>query len=216
MSDVYHPKLTANVQMPGQEVSETAARAASPIYNFPTATTSIHGPAYVPTPIEKGGKLGYASWGGLGMVILDLTTPTAPKVVSNWTPPLVAGKGLAVHTIDVTRLNRGFVIVTPEEYGAGCDTPRLENFILDLKDPAHPKEITKLPSPTPPPGAPYKTFCGRYGRFGTHNAPHLKAPGKAAANFTCYTWFNAGLQCGERGICEELDLDQMYDVYNRG
>ena len=52
-----------------------------------------------------------------------------------------------------------------------------------------------LPSPVPPAEAPYKSFCGRYGRFGTHNAPHLKAPGKADPNFTCYTWFNAGLQC---------------------
>ncbi len=196
VSDVMKPKLAANWHMPGQQVGEAAARATSEAYTDPNAATSIHGPVYVPKPIEAGGRYGYGSWGGLGMVINDLSDPAHPKMVSNWTPsPHVSGKGLAVHTIDVARLNRGFVIVTPEEYGAGCGTPRFESFILDIRDLAHPKKLAMLPSPVPPAEAPYKSFCGRYGRFGTHNAPHLKAPGKADPNFTCYTWFNAGLQC---------------------
>lgn len=195
VSNITKPRLVANWHVPGQRKDEVEARKASGPYNDPTAMTSIHGPVYVPTPIEKGGKLGYGSWGGLGMVIQDLSDPANPKMVSNWVPPSVGGRGLAVHTVDVTRLYRGFVIVTPEEFGAGCNTPRMHAYIMDVRDPAKPTVISELPFPTPPPEAPYKSFCGRYGRFGAHNAPHLKAPGKANPNFTCYSWFAAGLQC---------------------
>jgi len=48
--------------------------------------------------------------------------------------------------------------------------------------------------PTPPQDAPYGTFCDKRGRFGPHNPPHLKAPGKPQANFTAYSFFNAGAQ----------------------
>jgi hypothetical protein len=195
VSDITKPKLVSNWHMPGQVISEAAERAASAIYADPSAMTWIHGPVYVPKPIEAGGRYGYGSWGGLGMVINDLSDPAHPTMVANWVPPRVAGRGLAVHTIDVTRLNRGFVIVTPEEFGAGCDTPRMGSYVLDVHDPAKPVKLADLPFPIPPKEAPYTSFCGRYGRFGAHNAPHLKAPGEANPNFTCYSWFAAGLQC---------------------
>jgi hypothetical protein len=51
-----------------------------------------------------------------------------------------------------------------------------------------------LPVPVPPSDAPYRTFCDKRGRFGSHNPPHMKAPGKADPNFTVYSFFNAGIQ----------------------
>lgn len=196
VSDITRPKLVSNWHMPGQQASEAEARAASAAYADPNSINSIHGPVYVPKTVEAGGRYGYGSWGGLGMVINDLGDPASPKMVSNWVPsPRVSGRGLMVHTVDVTRLERGFVIVTPEEFRPGCASPRFESFVVDVRDPANPKQLAKLPSPVPPPEAPYKSFCERYGRFGAHNAPHLKAPGKADPNFTCYSWFAAGLQC---------------------
>lgn len=196
VADVLKPKLASNWHMPGQKLSEAAERAASPAYAEPFAATSIHGPVYVPRPVEAGGRYGYGSWGGFGMVINDLSDPAHPRMVSNWVPyPRALGRGLSVHTVDVARLDRGFVLVTPEEFVAGCDTPRMRSYVVDVQDPANPRQIAELPTPVPPAEAPYKTFCNRHGRFGVHNGPHLKAPGKVHPDFTCYTWFNAGLQC---------------------
>ena len=48
--------------------------------------------------------------------------------------------------------------------------------------------------PVPPADAPYSNFCDKRGRFGSHNPPHTKAPGKAHPNFTAYSYFNAGVQ----------------------
>jgi len=195
VSDIEKPKLVSNVHMPGQLASEVQERAASETYAHPFSGTSMHGPAYVPTRLEDGGKYAYGSWNGFGMAIHDVSDPTAVSLVSTWVPKRIEGRGFLVHTVDPTHVGRGFVIVTPEEVAPGCSSPRFENSIVDVSDPAHPFKIADLPTPTAPADAPYTSFCDRYGRFGTHNAPHLKAPGKAAANFTCYTWFAAGLQC---------------------
>jgi hypothetical protein len=76
-----------------------------------------------------------------------------------------------------------------------CNEPYHHSYIIDVTDPTNPRELSTLPIPQPPAEAPYDNFCKKRGRFGVHNPPHLKAPGKADPNFTCYTFFNAGLQC---------------------
>jgi hypothetical protein len=66
--------------------------------------------------------------------------------------------------------------------------------VLDVKDPTKPRPLAKMPTPVPPADAPYNNFCDKRGRFGPHNPPHMKAPGKAHPNFTAYAYFNAGVQ----------------------
>ena len=98
------------------------------------------------------------------------------------------------HTVDVARLNRGFVITSPEAIATECQEEWHDTWIVDVEDPANPRTIAALPRPSPPDGAPYESFCQKRGRFGPHNAPHLKAPGRPHADFTFYTYFNGGLQ----------------------
>ncbi|MCJ7592956.1 MAG: hypothetical protein MUO51_16550, partial [Woeseiaceae bacterium] len=57
------------------------------------------------------------------------------------------------------------------------------------------KVIGKLPTPQPPPEAPYRDFCDKRGRFGARMPQNQKAPGKPHRNFSCYSYFNAGAQC---------------------
>jgi len=52
--------------------------------------------------------------------------------------------------------------------------------------------------------APYASFCDARGRYGTHNPPHLKAPGRVNPNFTVYAAFNAGIQAVD--ITDPMDL----------
>ena len=63
-----------------------------------------------------------------------------------------------------------------------------------MRRPEQPRAIAVLPRPTPPETAPYESFCRKRGRFGPHNAPLLKAPGRVHPSFTVYTYFNGGLQ----------------------
>jgi hypothetical protein len=201
LQDPSKPKLVANWHFPGQTKNELEHRKSwksakdRPKHPFDGPLHVLHGGFYVPVRPEDGGKYAYGPWGSLGMLIHDVSDPTQPRLVSQWQPdPYVRG-GLPFHTVDIARLDRGFVITNPEALMPQCKEEWHDSYILDVSDPAKPRQLSKLPVPQPPADAPYRSFCERYGRFGTHNPPHLKAPGKAAPNFTCYAYFNAGLQC---------------------
>ena len=92
-------------------------------------------------------------------------------------------------------MDRGILLAAPEALAPDCNEPYHDTYILDVSDPSQPTALSTLPVPQPPAEAPYTDFCQKRGRFGPHNAPHIKAPGKVDPNFTCYTFFNAGLQC---------------------
>ena len=196
ISDPTKPVLVTNYHIPGQREEEVEARAKWRHAKDKDALNWLHGGEYVPQRIENGGKLGYGPWGAFGMIIHDFSDIKNPKVVGTWAEePYVPGPGIAAHTVDIARLDRGFVIINGEPFFPNCAEPYKDMYIVDVRDPAKPRQISVMPRPVPPADAPYKTFCQRYGRFGTHNPPHLKAPGKPAANFNCYSYFTAGLQC---------------------
>jgi len=183
--------------VPGQRAGEEAQYKAWREYGDKVSFTSLHGPMYVPKKVEDGGKLGYSAYGSFGMLIHDLSDIRNPKLLGRFTPDYQYTRGtvIAFHTVDVARLDRGFVITNPETLSPDCNETYVPSWIVDVRDPAAPKAISRLPVPTPPREAPYKTFCDKRGRFGPHNPPHIKAPGKPDPNFTCYAHFNAGVQC---------------------
>ena len=195
LADPVRPKLVANWHIPGQRYDEAEARAAWSFATDPVPKPFLHGPVYVPRKLEKGGVLGYGSWGSFGMVIHDFSDVAHPKVLSTWRPEPANGPQIAVHTVDVARLDRGFVITNPEAIAPQCRETQVPMSIVDVSDPRNPRRVADLPLPVPPAEAPYKSFCERYGRFVAHNPPHLKAPGKPHPSFTCYTFFSGGLQC---------------------
>jgi hypothetical protein len=195
LSDPSHPSLVSTWHIPGQRIDEKDARNKWRSIDDKDSMNLLHGPVYVPQRLEDGGKYGYGPWGALGFVIHDLSDPTHPRMISRWEPAVYVPAGLPFHTIDVARLERGFVITNPEVLMPQCREPWHDSYIIDVSDPQKPRQLATLPIPVPPKEAPYRSFCERYGRFGTHNPPHIKAPGKPNPNFSCYSYFNAGLQC---------------------
>src|SRR6266511_1504949 len=197
VSDPASPKQVAMWWVPGQRTGEEAQYKAWREHGDRVSFTSLHGPMYVPKKVEDGGKLGYSAYGSFGMLIHDLSDIRNPKLLGRFAPDYkyTRGTAIAFHTIDVARLDRGFVITNPETLSPDCNETYVPSWIVDVRDPAAPKAISRLPVPTPPLEAPYKTFCDKRGRFGPHNPPHIKAPGKPDPNFTYYAHFNAGLQC---------------------
>jgi hypothetical protein len=164
----------------------------------------FHGPAYVK------GNLAYLSYGGAGMVILDISDITLPRLVGNLRhhPPFAGGmSGARCHTIIplsqrplAIMMSEGerFPLFTKEMIGG---QPQPMNFIgiVDIKDPSNPTLISIFPYPEVPPGFPYKNFneiAGFAGPFGPHNLfePHYN-PALEDRNdriYDCY--FHAGLR----------------------
>lgn len=122
--------------------------------------------------------------------------PVNQKEIGRFEPPAqYSGMGIAFHTIYCGMLERRIVISNGETKNADCNKIYLPNWIIDIRDEAHPIAIGQLPRPIPSPEAPYRDFCFKRGRFGTHNPPHVKAPGMPFPNFIAYSCFNAGPRC---------------------
>ena len=153
---------------------------------------SLHGPPYV------AGDRAFLSYGGAGMVVLDVADPARPSLVSRFpvAPPFHGGLwGSGVHTaLPLTR--RGLVVANGEAHEEGCHEPLDFAGIVDVANDRSPVLRSILPLPVPSPGLPYASYCDKGGRFGPHNT-HLPQghPDHEDRDDRVYlTWFNAGLR----------------------
>jgi hypothetical protein len=165
----------------------------------------MHGPAYVK------GDYAYVSYGGAGMVILDISNIAVPRLVGQLKhmPPLSGGFGGArCHTI-VPLSQRPYAIMTTEGERYPCFNQEIiknvaqpMNIIgmVDVSDVSNPTLISIFPYPIVPEDYPYKNFndcgIGCPGPFGPHNIhePH-DHPALEDRNdrvYCCY--FHAGLR----------------------
>jgi len=150
---------------------------------------SLHGPPYVAD------NLVYLSYGAAGMVILDISDVSKPKLVGqvDFTPPFLANIG--VHSV-LPIPDRHIALTNSESIAEDCQETLNQASIVDISDPSKPTLLSLLPLPTPPPGSPYADFCGKGGRFGPHNVNHHQHSRdvQQQRNLHYLTYFNAGLR----------------------
>lgn len=153
---------------------------------------SLHGPAYVV------GDRAYLSYGGAGMVVLDVSSVDRPKLVSRFrvAPPFRGGlHGAGVHTA-LPLPRRRLAVVNGEAHAERCDEPLNFAGIVDVANEAEPRLLSILPPPRPSPGLPYASYCDKGGRFGPHNShlPQGRPELEDRDDLVYLTWFNAGLR----------------------
>ncbi len=153
---------------------------------------SVHGPAYVI------GDRAYISYGGGGMVILNIADPTRPRLVSRFdvSPPFRGGYGGAgVHSV-LPLVERGIAVVNGESGPERCQEPLNFAGIVDIRDEEHPCLMSIFPNPRPSPGLDFTNYCDKGGRFGPHNShlPHHSPYLMHRDDLVYLTWFNAGLR----------------------
>jgi len=120
VSDPTQPKFVANWWVPGQRDGEDEAYRKWREYGDKESWTTLHGPMYVPKRVEDGGRYGYSAYGAFGMMVHDLSDISNPKLIGRFYPKMAAGS-LPFHTIDIARLDRGFVITNPEVLNPDCN-----------------------------------------------------------------------------------------------
>jgi hypothetical protein len=166
--------------MPGQHVAGGETPQKDPGIN-------LHNPNFVD------GNLVYLSYGDAGMVVLDISDVSRPKLVSQL--KFQPRHRFDVHTVSPD-FKRKLVYVNSEAVVAACKGPLDHATVVDVSNPAKPFAVSRFPVPLPPPGLPYTSFCDKGGRFGPHNMnqlqynPHVEKQGSLAY----LTWFNAGLR----------------------
>jgi len=193
LADPAKPKFVSNWWFPGQRAGELRDYRKWREYGDRSSFTAAHGAFYVPRKVENGGRYAYGSYGSFGVTVHDISDPAHPKLVSQWRPPYLPG-AIPFHTADVSWLDRGIVIGTAETLNPDCNEPFHDNYVLDVSDLEKPRPLAAFGRWEPPEGAPYDDFCDKRGRYGTHNPPHLKAPGRRHPSFIGYAAFNAGFQ----------------------
>lgn len=151
---------------------------------------ALHGPPHVV------GDLVYLSYGGAGMIILDISNISQPQLVGrlDFSPPFIANIG--VHSV-LPLPNRNLAAVCSEAIQEDCEEPLNHTSIVDISDPSRPVLRSIFPVPTPPPGAPFADFCDRSGgRFGPHNFnQHHHSPYTDHSDRLIYlTYFSGGLR----------------------
>lgn len=181
IADPSAPKEIARWWLPGQwrEGGETGGPEA----------TSLHGGPYVE------GDRAYLPYGGAGLVILDVSEITRPRLVSRlpFSPPFQSF--IAAHTA-VPLPGRKLVSVNSEAIREDCDEPLGFAGLVDVGNERAPRLRSLFPLPAAPPGAPFRNFCERGGRFGPHNQhqPQHQAVLLDRDDLVFLTYFNAGLR----------------------
>lgn len=149
----------------------------------------LHGPAY---PV---GNRAYLPYSGGGMVILDISDISLPKLVSRleFSPPF--NDRLPCHTV-LPLPRRKLAMVSSEAIAEECQEPLNYAGIVDISDEKNPRLISLLPIPAPPENSPYKNFAEKGGRFGPHNFHHFQnQPHLEDRDDRVYlTYFCAGLR----------------------
>jgi len=160
--------------------------------------TSSHG-GLIPKRLEEGGKMAFCGFGHFGMVLMDLSDPKNPKVITQYRPTHETMGGIPFHTIFPVHAGNNktlqdLIIATSETVEPDCREPFKPVQVISVKDMKNPKLVGFFPRAVPPKEAPYTDFCLARGRFGTHNTGSWIAPGTARPEIIVLACFNAGVQ----------------------
>jgi hypothetical protein len=197
MSDPANPVFLDQLTMPGQIVSDPESLAdysKNPRAGNRTSWMGARMSLFIPTPVERGGKYGYAAMGGLGFYVVDISDPANMKVISHLEfDPNVAG--VEGDFVDVSQVEEtGIVYTSGYPLNEDCWEPYKDIFMVDVNDPKNPRVIGTLPRPTPPQEAAFTDYCQRRGSFGPKRTGSYTQPGSGRAGILPFNFYNAGLQ----------------------
>lgn len=155
----------------------------------PSPGLSLHGPPYVE------GSRAYLPYGSAGLVLLDISNPAQPTLVSqlDFTPPFLSNIG--VHSA-LPLTARNLALANSESIAEDCREALNHTSLVDIGNPSRPTLLSIFPVPVPPSGSPYANFCEKGGRFGPHNInQNQQSPYVQKSDRLVYlTYFNAGLR----------------------
>lgn len=194
MADPAAPKLLDTWHRDGMVRGDEDAYRSNPRCGNRTSWMGSRNPLYIPTPIEQGGRYGFAAMGGFGMSIIDISDPTNLREVGHLDVPMSVS-GTEADNVDVSQFEKtGMVYLSGYPLSEDCYEPYKDIFAVDASDPEHPRIVNRLPRPTPPAGAPVTDYCQRGGSFGPKRSGYYTSPGDPRDGLVAYDFYNAGAQ----------------------
>jgi hypothetical protein len=134
-------------------------------------------------PLIRGDRA-YCGWWDAGLVILDISNRSKPRLVSHL--EFGADVSTATHTA-LPVPGRDLLVVTDEQLATDCQGMQTRVRVVDIADELQPRVISEFP-------VPQGDFCSRGGRFGPHNLHEMRPGSLQDSNDIYVTWFNAGIR----------------------
>lgn len=178
VADPAHPAEVGRWWWPGQWL----AGGETPEYQH-----YLHGPAYVV------GERAYLGYGRVGMVILDVSAPEKPRLLSRVS---FGDFGSILGCHSAVPYGADLVIANSEAIAESAAEPLNYAVTVDVADPEAPRITGWLPAPRPSAGLPYTSYADKGGRIGPHNQHHYQGQSCLwpADSDVYMTYFNAGLR----------------------
>ncbi len=131
------------------------------------------------------GEVAYGGWRDGGLVILDVSDPTAPRELAhrNWCPPFGGGTHSCLPLLD-----RDLLVVTDEAVLDNCADQVKYTWVFDIRDKTNPVSISTFPTPTD------RDYCSEPGHFGPHNLHENRIGSWQSSEIIFATYQNAGVR----------------------
>ena len=129
--------------------------------------------------------LAYCGWRDGGLVLLDVSRPSAPSLIShlNWNPPFGGGTHSGLPLPD-----RGLCIVPDESIADNLADGLKHTWVLDVSVPANPVTISTFPTPSD------QDYAEKGGHFGPHNVHENREGSFQSSDLIFSTYQNAGVR----------------------
>jgi hypothetical protein len=209
MSNPANPVFLDQLNVPGQiagDPDEEAVYLVNPRAGNRTSWMGARMSLFIPTPVEEGGRYGYAAMGGLGFFVVDISDPSNMAVVGQLElEPNIAG--VEGDFVDVSQIEKtGIVYMSGYPLNEDCWEPYKNLYMIDVNDPENPTISGILPRPAPPAHAAFTDYCQRRGSFGPKRNGGYVQPGEPRDGILPFNFYNAGLQVFDVSDAENLSI----------
>jgi hypothetical protein len=129
--------------------------------------------------------IAYCGWRDGGLVLLDVSDPTKPSMIShrNWAPPFGGGTHSGLPLPD-----RGLCIVPDEAIADNLADGLKHTWVVDVSAPSNPVTISTFPTPSE------VDYGTKGGHFGPHNVHENRIGSFQSSNLIFATYQNAGVR----------------------
>lgn len=131
------------------------------------------------------GDTAYAAWRDEGMVVIDVSDRSDPKLIThkNWSPPFAGGTHNCLPLPD-----RELLVVVDESVLDNCADGMKHIWMFDNREPSNPISISTFPVPSE------ADYCSKGGHFGPHNIYENRPDGFVSEQLIFSTMQNAGIR----------------------
>ncbi len=173
MTDPTRPKEAGRYWLPGMNTAAGENPDWGPTQRYGLHHAIVHG------------DTAYGAWRDAGLVMMDVSDRTAPKLIThrNWSPPFGGGTHNCLPLPD-----RELMVVADEAVLDDCEDGIKYIWMFDIREPSNPISISTFPTPGE------VDYANKGAHFGPHNIYENRPDGLVSSETIFATYQNAGIR----------------------